>query len=122
MSEWVPLSRRDDDDDEYHGPFDGVPPWLEASIVDWVRNCFINPAGGYRIFLMRQAERTLRFQLESSQSVERAIYEKTSRNFCANHTASPLLAKFHLSRYPCSRQTCIGQAQAAKTALARRVR
>jgi hypothetical protein len=48
MSDWSPLGFENDAD--FHGLVDGVPPWLEQSFWDWMRNRFTNRVSANGIY------------------------------------------------------------------------
>ncbi len=59
---WRPLSRRDDP--SYQGPYEGVPKWLQSSLLDWIERGLKVGSLSYNTPVLQQAERKLRFHLD----------------------------------------------------------
>lgn len=65
--EWIPLSQRQQPNQGFEGPFEGVPSWLVDSLMAWLTPHFVYPSNrgvtSYQTEALRQLERRIRREI-----------------------------------------------------------
>lgn len=95
--QWRPLSRRNDPD--YPGMHDGVPEWLESSLMDWIdRGLAVNTA--YNIPMLLELERKIRTQLDWSSQYGLSAFRALQLRILADPVRFLDVVDYLLSKEP----------------------